>query len=52
VSSPELRASDADRDRTIADLREHTAVGRLTLEEFSERADRGGGAKSQSGLAE
>jgi hypothetical protein len=37
VSSPELRASDADRDRTIADLREHTAVGRLTLEEFSER---------------
>ncbi len=32
MSSPELRASDADRDRTIADLREHTAVGRLTLE--------------------
>jgi len=52
VSSPELRASDADRDRTIADLREHTAVGRLTLEEFSERADRAVGAKTLSELEE
>jgi hypothetical protein len=52
VSSPELRASDADRDRTIADLREHTAVGRLTLEEFSERADRAVAAKTLSELEE
>jgi Domain of unknown function (DUF1707) len=52
VSSPELRASDADRDRTIADLREHTAVGRLTLEEFAERADRAVGAKTLSELEE
>lgn len=34
---PALRASDADRDRTIVLLREHTAVGRLTLEEFTDR---------------
>lgn len=40
MSSPELRASDADRDRAVAELREHTAAGRLTLEEFSERVDR------------
>jgi hypothetical protein len=52
VSSPELRASDADRDRTIADLREHTAVGRLTLEEFSGRADRAVAAKTLSELEE
>ena len=52
MSSPELRASDADRDRTIADLREHTAVGRLTLEEFSERVNRAVGAKTLSELEE
>ena len=52
MSSPELRASDADRDRTIADLREHTALGRLTLEEFSERADRAVAAKTLSELEE
>jgi class 3 adenylate cyclase len=37
---PAVRASDADRERTVAALREHTAVGRLTLEEFSERTER------------
>jgi Domain of unknown function (DUF1707)/Cell wall-active antibiotics response 4TMS YvqF len=34
---PALRASDADREGTVALLREHAAVGRLTLEEFTER---------------
>lgn len=33
-----MRASDSDRDRTLAALREHTAAGRLTLDEFAERA--------------
>jgi hypothetical protein len=33
----ELRASDADRDATVAALREHSAAGRLTLDEFTER---------------
>jgi hypothetical protein len=37
---PELRASDDDRDRTAALLREHHALGRLTPEEFSERLDK------------
>jgi hypothetical protein len=52
VSSPELRASDADRERAIADLREHAASGRLTLEEFSERTDRAMAAKTLSELDE
>jgi Domain of unknown function (DUF1707)/Cell wall-active antibiotics response 4TMS YvqF len=34
---PALRASDLDRERTVAQLREHAAEGRLTLEEFTER---------------
>lgn len=50
MSSPELRASDADRDRAIADLREHTAAGRLTLEEFSERVDRAVAARTLAEL--
>jgi hypothetical protein len=32
-----VRVSDADRDRAVGALREHLAVGRLTLEEFTER---------------
>jgi hypothetical protein len=35
--APALRVSDADRERTVLVLREHAAVGRLTLEEFTER---------------
>lgn len=37
---PTIRASDADRDRAAALLREHHAAGRLTPEEFSERLDK------------
>lgn len=36
---PNLRASDADRDRVAQLLREHHAVGRLDAEEFNERLD-------------
>ena len=35
-----MRASDADRDRTVDQLRDHGAAGRLTTEELEERADR------------
>jgi hypothetical protein len=34
---PAIRVSDADRDRTVAVLRDHTVAGRLTLEEFTDR---------------
>lgn len=39
AQSPEMRASDADRDRVAAVLREHTAQGRITMEEFNERLE-------------
>jgi len=36
---PELRASDADRDRVVEHLRDHAAAGRLETEELEERID-------------
>jgi Domain of unknown function (DUF1707) len=36
---PNLRASDADRDRVAELLRRHVADGRLTMEEFHTRLD-------------
>lgn len=32
-----MRASDADREQTVAALRRHVADGRISVEEFSER---------------
>jgi uncharacterized membrane protein len=32
-----VRVSDAERDRTVASMREHLADGRLSLEEFKQR---------------
>ena len=34
----EIRASDEDRQKTVAALERHTGAGRLTLDEFAERA--------------
>ncbi len=34
-----IRASDADRERVAADIRDHFAAGRLTEEELGERLD-------------
>jgi hypothetical protein len=33
-----MRASDDDRERTVAALERHAGAGRLTLDEFAERA--------------
>jgi hypothetical protein len=44
--NPRIRASDADRDRATALLREHHAAGRLTAEEFHERMDKALDAKT------
>ncbi len=49
-SDPKIRASDADRDRTAALLREHLAAGRLTSEEFNERLDKAYAAKTMGEL--
>jgi hypothetical protein len=46
TSNTRIRASDADRDRTVAALREHLAAGRLTIEEFDERLDKACAAKT------
>ncbi len=35
-----LRASDMDRERTVAMLREHYTAGRLSFDEFQERLER------------
>jgi len=50
ATQPSLRIGDADRDAVAAELREHFAHGRLTLEEFNERLDAVFAAKTQSDL--
>jgi len=52
ADDPKIRASDEDRDRTAALLREHHAVGRLTPEEFAERLDKVYTAKTVGELDE
>jgi hypothetical protein len=50
TADPRIRASDDDRDRAASLLREHHAVGRLTVEEFSERLDKVYAAKTMGDL--
>lgn len=47
----ELRASDEDRQKTVAALERHTGAGRLTLDEFAERARLAHGARTLDDLA-
>jgi Domain of unknown function (DUF1707) len=49
---PELRASDAERERTVEHLRDQALVGRLTVDELDERCARAYGARYVSELAE
>jgi Domain of unknown function (DUF1707)/Cell wall-active antibiotics response 4TMS YvqF len=49
-SLPELRASDADRERTAELLRRAAGEGRLTMEELDERLDRVYETRTQSEL--
>lgn len=37
--NPDIRASDADRDRVAASLREHCALGRITMDELQDRLE-------------
>ena len=39
AQNPDIRASDSDRDRVAAGLREHCAVGRITVDELHERLE-------------
>jgi Domain of unknown function (DUF1707) len=52
ASNTKTRASDADRDRAAAALREHLAAGRLTLEEFDQRLDQAYAARTLGDLDE
>ncbi|WP_165959411.1 DUF1707 SHOCT-like domain-containing protein [Nonomuraea longispora] len=47
----DLRIGDAEREQTMAALREHFAEGRLTHEELDERVDRTLAAKTARDLA-
>jgi hypothetical protein len=46
-----LRASDAQRDRAAAEIREHYAAGRLTEDEFTDRLDAVYQARTQGELS-
>lgn len=48
----EVRASDADRERVVGRLSRAVGDGRLTMEEFDERAAAAYGARNHSELAE
>ena len=49
-SGAAMRVSDAEREATATELREHYAAGRLTTEELNERLDRTFGAKTRGDL--
>jgi hypothetical protein len=48
--TPAIRASDAEREQAVTRLREASAEGRLTLEEFSQRVEAAYGAKTHEEL--
>ncbi len=50
-SAPDLRASDAERDETVALLREHAGDGRLTMDELDERCSAALAARTRGELA-
>jgi hypothetical protein len=50
ATGPDLRIGDADREAAAAGLREHYALGRLTLQEFNHRLDAVFAASTQGQL--
>jgi hypothetical protein len=50
-TSPELRASDADRDRILARLQDALASGMISMEEFHDRSRQALGARTRRELA-
>lgn len=51
ATQPSLRIGDRERDAVAAELQEHYARGRLTLEEFNQRIDAVFAAKTQGDLS-
>jgi len=52
ASGHEMRAGHAEREAVAAELREHYASGRLTLDELNERLDKTFAAKTRGDLEE
>lgn len=50
ASGFEMRVGDAEREAAAAELREHYASGRLTLDELNDRIDRAFAAKTRGDL--
>ena len=50
MDSPELRVSDAERDRAVTRLRDAAAEGRLTFEELADRIEAASAAKTRGEL--
>ena len=50
MEQPPLRASDADRERVVALLREASVDGRLTVEELADRAEQAEDARTHAQL--
>lgn len=48
---PDLRASDADRERVVRSLERHTSAGRLSLDEYADRVERALRARTHGELA-
>lgn len=46
----QIRVSDAERDRLVEELHEHTVVGRLTSEEYEERLEAVYAARTRADL--
>jgi hypothetical protein len=50
AATDNLRVSDAERETVAAELQEHYAQGRLTLEDFQQRLDRAFAARTRGDL--
>jgi hypothetical protein len=51
VDTPDLRASDADRERVVRSLQRHTSAGRLSLDEYADRVEQALRARTHGELA-
>ena len=52
IKADDKRASDAERDRVVSDLRAHAAEGRLSVDELDERIATALSAKTRAELAQ
>jgi hypothetical protein len=51
MTGSSLRASDEDRRRAVTALEQHTAAGRLNLDEYADRVDRVLASRTHADLA-